>query len=287
MTTTARRLPAHGERRCYMAGCQRPECHEAHKRYMKRYHLDRVSGIQRTVDARPARHHAQALYDTGWTQRQIADAAGSTRAVIQRLLASLTRTLPPDVATAILAIPLNAAPPAPTEPVDVQIDATGSTRRLRALTAIGYELVDIRAETGLAKNVLIRILHGQQRTVRTSTARLIAAAYLARQRTPGASNRARNRAAREGWHDPQWWEDWGGIDDPDFDPDAAEQPLKRDDLAALRRHEIAHLASFGFTAEHIADRLGMGVTTVAAILRELHTGTKHDRRKKPQMEVAA
>jgi AraC-like DNA-binding protein len=86
---------------------------------------------------------------------------------------------------------------------------------------------------------------------------------------PGSALKTRNKARREGWPDPLWWEDMGHIDDPDFDPAAAvERELNRDELAALRRQEIAHLAAFGIPEHEIAQRLGMSPHYVHDLIRD-------------------
>lgn len=95
------------------------------------------------------------------------------------------------------------------------------------------------------------------------------ALYAKWQSQPGTSEESRQRAMSRGWRDPQWWEDYGHIDDPAFDPDQAERALDRREQAALRRAEIEHLAAFNVHETEIAHRLGMDATYVHDLIRDM------------------
>jgi hypothetical protein len=68
----------------------------------------------------------------------------------------------------------------------------------------------------------------------------------------------------------------GHIDDPDFDPTKAEQPLKRNELAEMRRDEIVHLARFGYSPEHIRMRLDgeVSLSHIREVIRTIHAGPR-------------
>ncbi|MEI5032471.1 hypothetical protein RB201_04530 [Streptomyces sp. S1A(2023)] len=71
----------------------------------------------------------------------------------------------------------------------------------------------------------------------------------------------------------------GHIDDPNFDPQTAERPLNRLELAAYRRDETERLHSYRIPDHEIAARLGMALTTVRGIIGELECGQRRDRKQ--------
>jgi hypothetical protein len=93
------------------------------------------------------------------------------------------------------------------------VSALGSTRRLQALTAIGWTGDHIAAATdGAASRMTISyITRAERPTVRPEIADAIDDAYRAMHLTPGPSIHARRRAARHGWAPPAAWD---AIDDP-------------------------------------------------------------------------
>jgi transcriptional regulator with XRE-family HTH domain len=250
-------------RACYIRGCRRPECKQADYEYMSRIRLDHHRGQRRRTDARQTRRHIEHLLAANWTQAQIARAAGLSHRTICDVLHGA-----PIVANrtelAILSIPIG---PAPLDGRDV--DGTGSMRRIQALVAIGWSLAQLAPRLGFYVTDLGLIANGHRPYVRATTADAIVRGYRQLARTPGPSTRARNDAARKGWHGPAAWDD-DTIDDPDAAPDL-EQPepeLNRNELAELRRQEVLHLAGFDVPPEEIAARLGIGFTTVTGILRD-------------------
>ncbi|MFJ9633719.1 hypothetical protein ACIRU8_39105 [Streptomyces sp. NPDC101175] len=225
----------------------------------------------------------------GWTR--IARAAHSSSCTIARILngQELVRRT---VADRILAVRYRPAP-------GRIVDATGARRRTQALLAIGHTIVGLAAESDVDHSVINDILAGAP-NVRGATFDRIASAYdwLATQPPvtdrKSAATASRNRAAREGWRDPQWWEDYGRIDDPDFDPDAAGAEPGFRARAELRREEIEHLAWCGHEPEHILARLNneVSISTVRQIVQEWRTGqrrvrTQQEETAKADMEAAA
>ncbi|MET8377974.1 hypothetical protein [Streptomyces microflavus] len=272
MTTTTRKAP-HGERRCYQAGCRRPECLNAHYRWCSRYRLDILEGRPRRVDATATRNHIQTLLDAGWAQAQISRAGSLPHRIVTSVRAG-QKTVAVSTARAILSVPLG---PPPADQRDV--DATGTVRRIRALVAIGWPVAQLAPRFGLYVTALGGIARGELQNVRATTARRVAHEYRTLARTPGNSNRARNDARRNGWHGPLAWDDTT-IDDPKAQPEVDElQILNRDELAAIRRTDIEHLDGFGASAEEIARRLGMGLSTVRGVVAELRAGERRDRMK--------
>lgn len=250
-------------RACYQHGCRQPACKQADYAYMARLRLDHHRGQYRRTDATQTRHHIERLIAAGWTQAQIARTAGLYHRIIGAVQAG-QHTVANDTARAILNIPIG---PAPRDAQDV--DATGTVRRVRSLVAIGWPLAQLAPRFGLYVSALGRIANGRLEHVRATTADTIAREYRHLARTPGPSQLVRARAVRRGWNGPAAWDEQT-IDDPHAQPEpsASAPELKRNELAALRREEITHLAGYGVTVEEIAKRLGMGVSTVQGVLRE-------------------
>lgn len=269
-------------RSCYQRGCPQPACKQADYQYMSRLRLEYHRGQRRRTEATQTRHHIERLLAAGWTQAQISRASGLAHRTIGTILAGVP-TVSKQTALAILSVPIG--PPA----ADTRdVDATGTTRRLRALIAIGWPIAHLANRYGMYPTALGRIACGQMQQVRATTAHRIAVDYRELCRIPGPSQRARNEARKKGWHGPLAW-DGAAIDDPNAQPEVEQQAdelaLKRDDLAAVRRAEIEHLAAFNLPSREIAARLGIAESTVTGIVRELRTGTRRTRH--PDTERAA
>lgn len=293
MTTATKPIPDHGTlSRAKYHKCKCPACLERCRTYQRSRHRKQGYGTwQPLIDAEPVRQHLLNLNAAGMSYKVIAAQLGRSTACVTRFIYDLSPTQPrkkrtrPELAAEILAVTASDLTPG-------MIDATGARRRIQALAANGWPLISLGPHIGVSPATVGRI--ARQRYVFRPTARAVAECYeqLRGQRpedhgiTAGSVLKTRNRAVREGWRDPVWWDDMGHIDDPDFDPAAAEKPLGRDELAALRRAEIAHLAAFGCSPEHIHKRLGeeVALSTVRAIVAELRTGQK--RYRKQQREAA-
>lgn len=250
-------------RSCYQNGCPERACKEADYRYMSALRLDHHRGQRRRTDATQTRVHIERLLAAGWTQAQIARAARLNHRVMTAVLAG-QRTVANDTARGVLNIPIG---PAPDDARDV--DATGTRRRVQALVAFGWPLAQLAPRFGLYTTNLGLIANGRRAYVHATTAETVAADYRRLSRLPGPSARARADAARKGWASPAAWDE-DTIDDPAAVPDLdqPEPELNRNELAALRRQEVFHLAGFGIGPEEIAARLGMGFTTVTGILAD-------------------
>lgn len=235
--------------------------------YRHRVAIERSHGIHRRVDATQSRAHLERLLSLGWTQYQIAAAAGFNQTTVSVILSGRYKRVHRDTAAAILAIHLDQMPPIPRG----FIDATGTRRRLQALATLGYTLPVIARRVGVSNRNLYEITTRRWVSVRKSTATAVARVYRELSTQPARRSRwseqARAVAAAEGWHGPMAWDD---IDNPACEPQAEpdEQELKRNELAELRRGEILHLADYGVTPEEIAARLDIGFTTVTGILRQ-------------------
>ena len=286
MTTATRTAPQHGTRACYLRGCRRPECTAAHKRYCKEYDLRVHREGRRNIDAAPAARHVQRLTQLGWTQTGIAQATGCGAHIICSLINGNQKKIRPETAQRILTF----QPPADTAPLGHWTDATGTTRRLRALAAIGHPLYQVADAAGIDHSTIRPIAAGTRQKVSKALAGRIARIYANLVRQPGPSPTARGIARARGWHGPAaWGED---IDNPAATPETDQEVADLDsrrELAALRRAEIEHLASFNVPEHEIADRLGMARAYVHDLIRDM----RKERLTKPaatvisDLEVAA
>lgn len=246
--TTADHIPSRG---CYQRGCQLPECSQANYRYMSRLRLEHHRGQRRRTDATQTRHHIERLIAGGWTQAQIARAAGLAHHLIgdtrrgQQIVANST-------AHAILSVPIG-PPPAPVR----DVDATGTMRRLRALVAIGWPIDQLAPQLGIYPTALGNIARGELAHVRIATADTVALHYQHLIRRPGPSNRGRILARKKGWHGPAAW-DGAAIDDPNAKPETS-KPYKPADKYGRdpdRTREIEHLYLLNESPQQIAKQLG-------------------------------
>lgn len=261
----------------YRAACYCDPCTVTKRTMRKRSKVNRQLGRSRFVDAGPAREHLTTLHKTmGWVSL-----AAATK-VDDKSLYLLHQGRRTKITRAVHARIMAVQPPATADP-GLYIDVTTSMRQIRALMAIGHS-GRVIAEAAKSTQARIQLIAaGKQTTLRHGLADRIDAAYqqLASHPAPVThfSNRVRNCAAAKGWRDPLWWEDMGHIGDPNFDPDSADKALGRNELAALRRAEVEHLASYGLNAEEIDDRVDLALSSIKGILLELRTGQRRDRTK--------
>ncbi|WP_045562328.1 hypothetical protein [Streptomyces sp. FxanaA7] len=258
-------------------GCKCQPCRDAKNKADTLRHIANASGRPVRVPAAPVAAHIRSLLDAGMGWVRISRAAHSSSCTVARILNGqelIRRT----AAERLLAVKYRPAP-------GRTVNATGTRRRVQALLAIGHPVVNIATESGVDHSVIHDVLNGAE-NVRGMTFDRIAAAYdwLSQQPPtdvrPSAVTVSRNRAAREGWRDPQWWEDYGRIDDPAFDPDKADAELGFRERAVLRREEIEHLAWCGHGPDEILARLNneVSISTVRQIVQEWRTGQKRDRK---------
>lgn len=233
----------------------------------KRYQLDRAQGVPRSfVPAAPLLAHLERLSEvTAVSMTTLADIAGvspdvvskwhrGTRHTARRATAARIRALTPE---AVLA----AAPALGLVP------RVGTTRRIRALLAIGWRHQDITAAMGTGRPSGV-VLNQRGDLVKRCTHDAVVRAYDALWARPGPSDLTRRRAAASGYAPPLAWDE-DTIDDPtaapqthapDVDADVDEIAVARaiagDHTGTLTRSEraqvIAHLAARGYSDAEIA-----------------------------------
>jgi hypothetical protein len=225
------------------------------------------------VDAEPARRHVRELMAAGVGYARIAAAAEVCTSTVNHMLYSrpnrpVTQRLAEENARRILAVRAENV-------ITGLVDSTGASRRIRALMAVGWPPIHLGSRLGVHRRYVTEIQY--QARIYASTAHAVAVTYnelwdkkpehhgVSRQ----VATRFRNHAKANGWPPPAAWDD-EALDDPAGRPDAGEdRELGFRELAAYRRQEIAHLASFGTPAHEIAARLGLGGDYVHDLIRDM------------------
>lgn len=144
----------------------------------------------------------------------------------------------------------------------VNIDATGTSRRLRALGAIGWPAEALGDHLGASKEAVQRWRAARTPRVHRDTAAAVAALYDRLSATPGPSAYTRQRAASFGWAPPLLWDDLD-IDDPTAHP-APDRDLRR---GVVDLDDVDHLLAFGVTLAAVADRLAVEPESIAQARR--------------------
>ncbi|MYV77742.1 hypothetical protein GT352_27990 [Streptomyces sp. SID1046] len=247
----------HGGGRCYRQGCRRDECRTAYRTERKIADYRAACGIK-NPDCGHVAAHLRRLLASGRTRLDIAAEAHVSERAIRLYLDGLHQPRPSS-ARALLAVqPLSQTPRVPT---------IATARRIQAMACQGWAIKHTAPAVGCSWSYFFEILRGDY----TSMPREIAEAVerLARKLngTRGPSSQSRAAARRNGWVPLAAWDD---IDDPDEQPNVgSDEELGRNELAAYRRQEIAHLASFGIPDQDIAARLGISDSTVQQQIRDM------------------
>lgn len=125
------------------------------------------------------------------------------------------------------------------------VDATGTTRRVQGLAAIGFPIQWVGEQCGFSSRTFYRIGWGQRKLVYFSTAHKIRCLYekleledpVAHGISSSRAKMSRTYAERNGYILPIYW-DWDTIDDPQSFPDYTGQCGTANGVYAHRRLEI-------------------------------------------------
>lgn len=203
------------------------------------------------IDGDRARRHIAKLKARGLSNRQIGELAGISPYAVNLIVNGTTKQVRESTARALSAVPLRPA-------AGMQIDGLGTTRRLRALTCMGWSQTEIARRLGVAQNnACFWYRDGVRVTVATQKA--VAGLYDQISGTDGGNTRARNTALRNGWVPPLGW------DDIDTDPEPTD--WKRSKTDRLHVEDITELRSQGYEDWQIADRLGTSVDYLRKVER--------------------
>ena len=180
---------------------------------------NRIGWTTQLVDAEPVRAHIAALKAAGIGNRRIQELTGISRTTLTALTAGrpCKGTGPSSHVWAHTANKLLAIPVETMAAYGANINAIGTTRRLQALTAIGYSQQAICDHLGWLPSNATRLFTGKQTSCTVATAAKVRVLFNELHLTPGTCTRARNRAAKLRWAPPLAWDD--NIDDPDAKPD--------------------------------------------------------------------
>lgn len=187
------------------------------------------------ADPTPVTKHVVELIAAGIGPYRIAELAGVSRAAVYHAAAG-PRRITARVAAALLAVPADVAAP------QKWLDPTGTTRRLRALTAIGWMNLEVAEATGVDLSYLAQMTHGRRRLTPVMVRSVRRAYDQMSMRVPAdsyGSNRARLRAWDRRWFPPLAWDD-EAIDDPAALPCLLPpvEPVDRE-LELLVQHVVA------------------------------------------------
>jgi transcriptional regulator with XRE-family HTH domain len=137
--------------------------------------------------------------------------------------------------------------------VSPYIDVTGTSRRLRALAALGWSREDLAEQLGCSPQLVERHRTGRLQRLHVSAARRYKDLYERLQGTPGPSAVARAHAARAGWAPPLAWDD-DALDDPTAQPTGVGAPAQP---ARVNLDEVRFLEPFGVSRYEIARRMNV------------------------------
>lgn len=220
MTTAVRPLPPHGTpsrgRGSQAAGrpsCPCPPCRKAARTYNKQMRYLASTGRSRLVDAAPARDHLRTLIDNGDAISVIAEQLGRPRSTIASL-ANNPRTR----ITRVLADQILAIRPGKASACNRSVASVGTTRRMRALVALGHPVRVIAETAGIEYSTASYLLNGHPNTVHYELTQRVASAYRRLSGTAGSHVRSLRRAQREAWAPPAAWDD-ETLDDPNAEAD--------------------------------------------------------------------
>lgn len=209
------RIPSHGTPGRYQGprrhdrwtACRCDLCRAAATRISKKQALRRLRGVPSYINRETVAVHVQTLLDGGWTRVQIADSAQIGRKTVWNVLHSSLATVQTATAQALLALEPDAAPGFR--------PALGATRRVRALSAMGWPLWWTAAKAGLSETGLRDISSGRTKSVSTDRFDAIDRVYRAHAMRPGPSNAAMKTARAKQWATAAAW---NAIDDPKDKP---------------------------------------------------------------------
>jgi hypothetical protein len=268
------------------AGCRCADCTAANRQESGRRARMQAYGQWRPyVDAGEPRAHVQALAKAGIGWKRAAELAGVSTGAMSKLLYGGPRNRPPtqrvrpETAAAILAVkpePAGLAPSALT-------NATGTHRRVQALTAAGWSQAHIAGQLRMSPGNFATMMRREQVTAGTAAAARAVYDELWRlqppeagQREKIAASRARNHAQANGWAPPLAWDD-DVIDLPDGKPaEGWERSARTTRPAAELAEDAAELASQGYTPEHAAGRLGVSRAALDKALSRIRETTEQE-----------
>lgn len=201
----------HGYARYKLDRCRCYTCAWAVSEY-NRNRKERIAAGTWRDDTGPVRVHVRSLMAAGMGYKRVAAKAGVNKSTLAWILYGCgsrpaTATTRHDIAQRLLTVELDIAPGTP-------VEATGTLRRVQALVALGHTLTSIAEAIGWTVQNFSFLIHEAAvpytRRVEARTAAAVSKLYdrwsMTRPEGP-AADRARARAARDGWAPPLAWDD--------------------------------------------------------------------------------
>lgn len=247
MTATNHECAKHQPGRgCYSrCGCRCDTCRVAASNYQQRV----LSGTTARVPGPIVLAHVDRLIKSGMTPEAVAAAASVPDATLGNLLAGRTHNVNRKTAAAILAVTIST-------PHRGMLDTAGTSRRLQALAAIGWDSGMLGRRAGVNPRRIEDIRSNKRPRVHASVAEWVAKLYDDLSMTPAIgwrADRARRTAAARGWVPPLAWDDGTG-------PHGIDNPAATPVVATGRRDvigEIRHLANQGAGIQELMAQLGV------------------------------
>ncbi len=228
-----------------------------------------AKGLPTSVPGSVVRRHVLWLHDEiGFGDPAIAAAAGISHPAVNYIRTHEAQLTQLAVANRILSV---GHIPVPAQ-AGCRVPATGTRRRLRALSAIGWGLRDLASELDVSLT-MVSDWANRRTQVNYDTWVLVTELYETRSATPGPSKRARAHAVAAGLMPPLAWEGID-IDDPRAIPVADLDPAANDVDEVLvhrilrgehrgnittgeRRTVLDHAIAHGWTKARVATVLNM------------------------------
>jgi hypothetical protein len=252
----------HGSTTAYARhGCRCETCRVATSKRSKMWRLNRLRGVEHTVDAQPLRDHVAQLMAAGMSFKAIALAAGW--ASRNALADAMTRKrVMHKTMNRVLAVRIDSD-----NRRDAYVDATGSARRIQALAVNGWPSRNLAKQLGHKDPATIQnIASGKTPTIRLRTKDAIRGLYEELWDQAGPSVRAASIAKGKGWLPPLAWDD-EAIDDPCYEPEDVRRKPGLGSGSGITMEDIEEAREQGYeTAQQIGWRLGISRTTVDKIL---------------------
>ncbi|WP_326768812.1 hypothetical protein OG978_33590 [Streptomyces sp. NBC_01591] len=212
MTAAPRPLPPHGSEGRYKGtqlrpGCRCTVCVRGNRLAGIRRERVRLAGQSNLIPVEVLAAHIATLSRSGMSQGAIGRAADVSQTTISYIVNGKLRSCQRSKGERILAVRPGTRDDISDQPV------LASARRLQALYAIGHGQLAISSMSDINHSTVSHVVNGRYKTVNGAFAARVRAVYSQLSRTPGTSEKARQRAAREGWAPPAAWDD-DTIDDP-------------------------------------------------------------------------
>lgn len=218
MTTTT--LPPHGtpgrgrgSRGGNRPACPCPPCRKAAASYNKHVRYLASTGRSRLVDAEPVRKHLHLLIANGDALSVLAEQLGRPRSTLASLANNKRHRI-----TRVLADDILAIRPGRASAHNRSVPSIGSTRRMRALVALGHPVRTIADAAGMEYSTASYLLNGHPDTIHYELTQRVDRAYRLLSETTGTHVRSLRRAQREAFAPPAAWDE-ESIDDPQARPE--------------------------------------------------------------------